>query len=121
MNFHKHAVCAGGNCRTGQSRCKLTLSPGTFAGTAGKLDAVRNIKYHRPSGILHNLYTSEIDHEIVVSEHRSPFRDQNPAISCGGHLFDDINNIPWREKLSFFNVQWFSGFGNFYNQVCLSA
>ena len=66
---------------------------------------MRRIKDRAVSGLANPVERSHIGHEVVISERSAAFRETEFWIAEGDKLVGNISNIPWREKLAFFNIK----------------
>ncbi len=102
MDFHEDAVNARGHSRPRQIRHHVALAPRGRAHSARELHRVRGVEDHRKTHLPHDGQRADIENEVVVSERRSALRDQNVAVAGGLDFFDDVGDVPGRQKLAFF-------------------
>ena len=82
---------------------------------------MRRIKDRAVSGLANPVERSHIGHEVVISERNTAFRETEFWIAEGDELVGNISNIPWREKLAFFNIKHATRFRGSAQKVGLPA
>jgi hypothetical protein len=100
---------------------KLALAARTGSCAARQLHTVRGVKTDRIPELADNGQSLEIHHEIIVSKTRAAFRDYDIMVAHTGDFIDYIAHIPGSEKLPFFDIDHFPGFGRGYQQIRLAA
>ena len=104
MGFQKYAVDARCRRRTGQHGHKLPLAARGSAHPSGKLYRVRGVKHHRNAEFLHDGEGTVIHHEVVVTEARAPFGQENARVARAFDLVFYRTHIPRSKKLPLFDI-----------------
>jgi hypothetical protein len=121
VNLHEKTLGSGGNPCPGQQRSIFPLTRGVFASASGDLHAVGYIQQHWIPEAAHDRQAAEINHQVVVAQHGSPFGEQEFAVTSGGRFGYSRLNVPRREELPFFYIDDFAGSGGGDEEIGLAA
>src|SRR5262249_32915818 len=98
-----------------------TISRSARPGASGTLNGMGCVENYMRSGLPHPGKRTHIGHEVVVTETRAAFREDEPFASECAELFRDVPHIPLSRKLPFLNVHHPARFSRCTKQVGLPA
>jgi len=121
MHFHENAVHARRDGRPRQVGHHIPLAAGRGSHAARQLHRMRGVKNNRISHRPHDRKRAHIENQVVVSEGRAAFGDQNIFIAGRLNLPDDVGHVPGRKKLSFLHVHDLRLFRDLHDKIRLPA
>src|SRR5262245_4776697 len=122
MGLDKYAGNADGDSCPCKDRHELALATRFVALPARLLHRMRGIEnYGRQRLVLENGKRAHVRHERVVAKRDAALGHENISVARAGYLGDNVRHVPWREELSFLDVDDFSSFRSGYQQICLPA
>ena len=101
MTLDEEGVDADGRGRPGQIGDELPVSARCVSLPPRKLDAVGDVKHHRPAGAPEDDERPHIRDQVVVAEGGSPLGQEDPLRPGRLQLLDDVMKVPGREELPF--------------------
>lgn len=111
-----------GNRGPCQHRRKLPLTAGTSAEAARLLNRVGGVKDDRTTGVFGHLRKSaHVGHQRIVAETGTPFRQTDVRVAAVNRFHDQVFHVPRCQKLSFFNIDDFTGLSGSNHQIRLPA
>jgi hypothetical protein len=121
MGFYEDSVGARGHRRTGQDGGHLPISPATPAFPPGLLGGVSGVEDYRSAQFPHHRNAAHVGHQVVVSETRAPFTQQNTLIAGSFGFFHHVAHVSRGKELAFLYIQRQACLGGGDDQVGLSA
>jgi hypothetical protein len=106
MHFEKQSVDSRAYCGAGQRNCKTAIASGLSGPAPGVLYAVRRVENDRDAHRSKRYDSREINNEPVIAKECPPFGDPS-ALS---RFIHSVAHIVGRQKLPFFNIDYFPRF-----------
>src|SRR5688572_26126748 len=98
MDLHEEPIDSHAGCRTSQRLDEFTLSAGLGSATTRQLHTMGGVEYYRVAETPKDRKRPHVDDQIVVTERRSPFGQDDLSVSSLLHFFDRIAHFLRREE-----------------------
>src|SRR6185503_12605615 len=115
----KHRIDATRNSCTRERFDVFRLSTRCMTQPARQLQRMRHVKNYRHAKLAHDWKRAHVDHQIVITKTRAPFREQKLLTPNLARFIDDVARVLRREKLAFLDVDRLPGSRRSDDQICL--